>query len=94
VDILQLFCEIDYFCKVFEKLWQKRRISDGTRRRNRQPRLSLSEVMTILVMYHRSGYKNLKSFYLFGKNKKANLSKAERNEIGEMAKRIKENHRE
>jgi hypothetical protein len=64
VDILQLFCEIDDFCKIFETLWQKRQISDGKRRRNRQTRLSLSEVMTILVMYHHSGYKNLKCLYL------------------------------
>jgi len=64
VDILPLFCEIDDFCKIFEKVWRTRQLADGKQRRNRQTRLSQSEVMTILVLYHQSGYKNLKSFYL------------------------------
>lgn len=64
MDILPLFCEIDDFCKIFEKVWRTRQLADGKQRRNRQTRLSQSEVMTILVLYHQSGYKNLKSFYL------------------------------
>lgn len=63
MDILSLFCEIDDFCQVFEKLYQRRALGDG-KRRNRATSLSQSEVMTILVMYHASGYKNLKAFYL------------------------------
>lgn len=63
MDILSLFCEIDDFLKVFEKLYQRRALCNG-KRRKRATRLSQSEVMTILVMYHASGYKNLKAFYL------------------------------
>ena len=63
MDILPLFCEIDDFCKVFDQLYQTRALSNG-KKRNRQTRLSQSEVMTILVMYHASGYKNLKAFYV------------------------------
>lgn len=63
MDIVSLYCEIDDFFKVFEKVWKKHLLSNG-RVRNRQARLSISEVMTILVMYHQSGYKTLKSFYL------------------------------
>jgi hypothetical protein len=54
MEILPLFCEIDDFCKVFEKVYERRALSDGKRRR-RATRLSQSEVMTILVMYHASG---------------------------------------
>ncbi len=64
MDSLSLFCEIDDFCQVFEKIWRARKVSDGKRHRNRPPRLSQAEVMTILVLYHESGYKNLKAFYL------------------------------
>lgn len=64
MEILPLFCEIDDFCKVFEKVWRTRQVTNGKRKRNRLPRLSQSEVMTILVLYHGSGYKNLKAFYL------------------------------
>lgn len=63
MDILPLFCEIDDFCQFFEQFSQTRAISDGKRRR-RATGLSQSEVMTILVLYHLSGYKNLKAFYL------------------------------
>lgn len=63
MDIVSLFCEIDDFYEVFETIWRKHQIGNG-RVRNRKSWLSTSEVMTILVMYHESGYKNLKSFYL------------------------------
>lgn len=63
MDILPLFCEIDDFCKLFEQLYQPKAIGNG-KQRNRATRLSQSEVMTILVLYHASGYKNLKAFYL------------------------------
>ena len=63
MDIVQLFCEIDDFYKVFETVWRKHLIGNG-RVRNRATRLSMSEVMTILVLYHESDYKTLKGFYL------------------------------
>ena len=61
--ILPLFCEIDDFCKVFEKIYEHRSLSNG-KKRTRATSLSQAEVMTILVLYHASGYKNLKAFYL------------------------------
>ena len=64
MDILTLFFEIDEFCRVFEPLWKKHLLADGTIKRRRLRRLSLSEVMTILVLFHQSGYRNLKQFYL------------------------------
>ena len=52
MDILSLFCEIDDFCQVFEKVWRTTQLGDGKRHRNRPTGLSQAEVMTILVMYH------------------------------------------
>lgn len=63
MEILPLFCEIDDFCKVFERVYQRRALGSG-KKRNRKTRLAQSEVMTILILYHASGYKNLKAFYL------------------------------
>jgi hypothetical protein len=63
MNILPLFCEIDDFCQVFERTSRERALT-GHKTRQRLTQLSLSEVMTILVMYHSSGYKNLKAFYL------------------------------
>ena len=61
MDILPLFCDIDDFCLLFEPLWQARLL--GTRQRNRPSTLCLSEVMTIIVLFHASGYRNFKAFY-------------------------------
>jgi len=63
MDILPVFCEIDDFCLLFEPLWKRRLLSSGERRRDRPPRLCLSEVMTIIVLFHASAYRNFKAYY-------------------------------
>lgn len=64
MDILTLFFDIDEFCKEFEPVWKQHLLSDGKTHRNRKRSLSLSEVMTILILFHCYGYRNLKQFYL------------------------------
>jgi hypothetical protein len=64
MDILTLFFDIDEFCKLFEPIWMKHLLAGEFKKRNRQRTLSLSEVMTILILFHISGYRNLKQFYL------------------------------
>jgi Transposase DDE domain len=63
MDILPLFCDIDDFCLLFEPLWKRRLLSLGQRQRDRSPRLCLAEVMTIIVMFHSSSYRNFKAYY-------------------------------
>ena len=60
----ELFCSIDDFCLDFEPGWRKQQLKSGQCCRFRNRRLSLSEIMTILVLFHTSGYKNFKSYYL------------------------------
>jgi hypothetical protein len=62
VDILPLFCDIDDFCLLFEPLWQQRLLE--TRQRRRASTLCLSEVMTIIVLFHASHYRDFKSYYV------------------------------
>ena len=64
MDILPLFFDIDEFCRQFEPLWNKHLLDTNGKRRQRKRSLSSSEVMTILVLFHRLGYRNLKQFYL------------------------------
>jgi hypothetical protein len=64
MDILPLFFDIDQFCLFFEPLWRAHLLDTETKKRNRHRTLALSEVMTILVLFHLSGYRNLKQFYL------------------------------
>jgi Transposase DDE domain len=61
VDILPLFCDIDDFCLLFEPLWEQRLLE--TRQRRRASTLCLSEVMTIIVLFHASSYRNFKAYY-------------------------------
>jgi len=61
--LTKIFCEIDDFCKQFEKQFKKRLLAGGKNQRERLCRLNASEVMTICVYYHASGYKTFKDYY-------------------------------
>lgn len=64
MEIVALFCDIDDFCQTFAPQWQRHLVNEGSRRRWREPRLCLSEVMTIVVNFHQSGYRTFKDYYL------------------------------
>lgn len=61
--ITEIFCSIDDFCKDFIPVFQQRLIGNS-KKRHRASRLSLSEVMTIQVLFHLSGCRTFKKFYL------------------------------
>jgi hypothetical protein len=61
MNILPLFCDIDDFCLLFEPLWRQRLLE--RRQRNRPSTLCLSEVMTIITLFHASSYRNFKAYY-------------------------------
>ena len=63
IDYDRLFCFVDDFCKGFEPWYQKRLLSEKTRKRYRIGHLSLSEILTILLAYHQSGMACFKYFY-------------------------------
>jgi hypothetical protein len=61
--LITIFCEIDDFCKQFEKNLKYKLLANGTGKRDRKSNLRASEVMTICVFYHESGYKTFKDYY-------------------------------
>lgn len=61
--ITEIFVSIDDFCKEFEPFLNKKLIGKS-KIRNKSCRLSMSEVMTIQVAFHHSGFRNFKEFYL------------------------------
>ena len=63
-SVEELFCSVDDFCQVFERQWQSQLISHNLQVRKRKRSLCLSEVMTILIGFHQSYYRNFKSYYL------------------------------
>ena len=64
-NIIEIFCILDEFCKLFASELKKQTIqAPGKRHRNRSSRMSDSEIMTILVLFHTHRFRDLKSFYL------------------------------
>lgn len=62
--ITKLFCSIDDFCQIFEPALKKGLISDGKKRRNRAFTMSVSEIVTITILFHSSGCRNFKHYYI------------------------------
>ena len=60
--ITEIFFQIDEFMKVFEPALRQNLIAQGKKTRNRPGRMSSSEIMTISVLYHVSGFKKFKHF--------------------------------
>lgn len=63
--LIAQFMEIDDFVKAFDPFLKKRLLEEAkkSRKRNRKTAMHMSEMMTILEMYHQSGYKCFKYYY-------------------------------
>ncbi len=59
--IISLFCIVDDFCLEFEPEWRKRLLD--IRKRTRKSSMCLSEIMTIAINFHSSGYRTFKQYY-------------------------------
>lgn len=66
-SLISLFCAIDDFCKKFEPEWESVLLQQNTISgrwwTTRESKLALSEIMTIAVFFHSSGYRTFKHFY-------------------------------
>ncbi len=63
MELEKLFCDVDDFCLVFEPHFTSKLFSSSERKRNLNTRLCLSEIMTIIIYFHHSSYRNLKHYY-------------------------------
>ena len=63
MSLTRLFCDADDFFQSFTAEWEKTLLEDGSKKRRRKRSLSHSEIITIIVFYHQSGYKTFKWFY-------------------------------
>ena len=64
MSVREFFCDVDDFCRHFEPFWHKQLVTSGSSRRNRARELALSEIMTILILFHQSHERNFKAFYI------------------------------
>lgn len=62
-NIIAIFFCIDEFCKTYED-WERHRLIDTGRKRYRSCEMSLSEMLTIMVIFHVSPCKVFKYFYI------------------------------
>lgn len=62
--LTELYCLVDDFCKEFIPFWSKQQVTNGLRQRRRESRLSIAEIMTIVIHFHQSGYRTFKHYYL------------------------------
>lgn len=63
--VTELFCMADDFCKFFDAMMKKYILkSDNKRAYHRDSTMSKSEIMLIMIMFHDSGYRCLKHFYV------------------------------
>ena len=60
--ITELFCILDDFCKKFNESLEKALISNQ-KTKLKKSALSLSEAMTIVILFHQSGFRFFKYFY-------------------------------
>jgi hypothetical protein len=63
MSLLELFVDVDDFCQIFLPIWHKRLLSDGSKKRLRKGQLSISEIMTIIIYFHQSRYRDFKTYY-------------------------------
>lgn len=64
LDVTQIFCDVDDFYQQFEQLWQQQpQLPSMLGEKRSRSRLHLSEVMTIVIAFHGSGFRTFKDFY-------------------------------
>ncbi len=62
-SLLELFCNVDDFCKAFLPIWTHQLLASGQKQRQRARSLTVSEIMTILIAFHQSHYRDFKAYY-------------------------------
>src|SRR4051794_31686127 len=65
IDITALYCCLDDFSKLFAE-WEAHRLIPSQTTRQRMSKLSRSEMLFIMVLFHLSPFKHFKVFYLYG----------------------------
>ena len=64
-DLTALFCSIDDFWQTFKTEWDQHLLSSRHKKRGPEPELSVSEMMTIMILFHQSNYRTFKHFYAY-----------------------------
>jgi hypothetical protein len=63
MSILDLFCQVDDFWKLYRADWEQTLLARGTKRRHHATEMAPSEIMTLLIHFHQSCYRTFKHYY-------------------------------
>ncbi len=63
MELTALYCSVDDFWKSFKQEWDKHLIDSGKIKKGPEPKLSIPEMMTIVILFHQSNYRTFKYFY-------------------------------
>jgi len=64
MSILDIFCDVDDFMILFDHWFKEHALTHKPSTRGRKATLSMSEVMTIIIWFHQSHYRDFKAFYI------------------------------
>lgn len=64
INLEAIYTNVDDFCLLFIPQWEQHLIDSGLKQRRKSSKLTTSEVMTIIIAFHQSGYRNFKLFYI------------------------------
>ena len=64
VNLEALFTDVDDFCQKFVPGWEATLLELRQKQRNKPSSKAMSEVMTILILFHVHCYRDFKTFYL------------------------------
>jgi len=64
-ELISIYCDVDDFCKELNKYMSNGLLEDKSKRSKRGPKslLSESEVMTIMILFQMTKFRNFKAFY-------------------------------
>jgi len=62
MSLLEMFCDVDEFCVQMAKMPASHQI--GSKKSGPQAEMWLSEIMTILIHFHQSHYRDFKAYYI------------------------------
>ena len=68
MKVTELYCDVDDFCPVFLPAWRSTLLAELPRKRQPRKRqraftMSPSEVMSLLILFQSSSYRNFKHYY-------------------------------
>jgi hypothetical protein len=63
LDFTEIFVYVDDFCVGFIPFWNKKLLECCKQKRKRGPKISLGEILCILIMYHNSPFNCFKNYY-------------------------------